>query len=204
MAANTMSGFDGDDTMIGGFGGDILEGGLGDDTLRGQRGADTLQGGGETDILIGESKNDVFDFNSASHSTQGARHSYGLATGRSRSSTPAPSRATASTSVTSMRIPALGATNVHLHLRGQWRRPFCRVVDDGLTIVRGNTTAGGGFDSRWRSRMASPSLPGITCCRTSFELLRSMASTSTRPIRPAFDAVGRHPRQSTVWRQRCR
>ena len=142
---NTLSGLQGDDTLIGGFSNDTLLGGLGDDTLRGERGADTLQGGAETDILIGGLNNDVFDFNTAGHSTRVARTPSGPATARTRSRTPAPPRAIASTSAASTRTPAPGATMCSSSAESA--SVICRSIEvGGITIVRGNTTAGGGFE----------------------------------------------------------
>lgn len=143
--ANTLSGLDGDDTLIGGFGGDILEGGLGDDILRGQRGADTLQGGGETDILIGGQEDDVFDFNAASHSDGVGRdvirggdgaeafEDVGIS-GGDRIDV---SGIDADTSQNGNQAFIFGGNGVgHLSL----------VNENGITVVRGNTTAGGGFE----------------------------------------------------------
>lgn len=143
--ANTLSGLDGDDTLVGGLGNDILSGGLGDDTLRGQRGADTLQGGGETDILIGGLNNDVFDFNSAGHSTGGARDTirggdgaiafegFGAAPG-DRIDVSGIDADTGSGGNDAFTFGGVGVGHLSL-------------VDAAAgTIVRGNTTAGGGFE----------------------------------------------------------
>ena len=143
--ANTLDGVGGDDTLVGGAGNDILAGGLGDDVLRGQRGADTLQSGAETDILIGGLGNDVFDFNAAAHSTLGARDTIRAGDGAGAFDLPGANLGDridlagidADTGQPGNQAFVFGGTGVgHLSL----------IDSAGLTIVRGNTTAGGGFE----------------------------------------------------------
>jgi Ca2+-binding RTX toxin-like protein len=142
---NTLSGLDGDDTLLGGFGNDTLLGGLGDDTMRGERGADTLQGGAETDILIGGLNNDVFDFNVAGHSTgvgrdtirggDGAAAFEGV--GALQGDRIDVSGIDANTGTAGNDVFIFGGAGVgHLTL----------VDIGGDTVVRGDTTAGGGFE----------------------------------------------------------
>ncbi len=61
------------DILTGGNDGNVLSGQGGSDTLSGLLGNDTLRGGAQADILIGDGGGDVFDFNTTSDSTAGAR-----------------------------------------------------------------------------------------------------------------------------------
>ena len=146
---NTLSGLQGDDTLVGGFGNDTLLGGLGDDTLRGERGADTLQGGAETDILIGGLNNDVFDFNTAGHSTGLARDIIRAGDG-----------ADAFENVGGAQGDRIDVSGIDADTGSGGNDVFTfsgfggptgvgtlsLVNVNGITIVRGNTTAGGGFE----------------------------------------------------------
>ena len=145
---NTLSGLQGDDTLVGGFGNDTLLGGLGDDTLRGERGADTLQGGGETDILIGGLNNDVFDFNTAGHSTQGSRDTIRAGDGADAFED---AGAAQGDRIDVSGIDAdtgSGGNDVFTFggFGGLGVGTLSLIEDGGITIVRGNTTAGGGFE----------------------------------------------------------
>ena len=143
--ANTLDGLQGDDTLIGGEGNDVLIGGLGDDVLRGQRGADTLQAGAETDILIGGLNNDVFDFNAASHSTQGSRDTIRAGDGTIAFE--------AVGGLPGDRID-LGGMDADAGQPGNQSFTFggagvghLTLIDSaGMTIVRGDTAAGGGVE----------------------------------------------------------
>ena len=146
---NTLSGLEGDDTLVGGFGNDTLLGGLGDDTLRGERGADTLQGGAETDILIGGLNNDVFDFNTAGHST-----------GVGRDVIRAGDGADAFENAGAVQGDRIDVSGIDADTGSGGNDVFSfsgfggptgvgtlsLVNVNGITIVRGNTTAGGGFE----------------------------------------------------------
>ena len=146
---NTLSGLDGDDTLVGGFGNDTLLGGLGDDTLRGERGADTLQGGAETDILIGGLNNDVFDFNTAGHSTGLARDIIRAGDG-----------ADAFENVGGAQGDRIDVSGIDADTGSGGNDVFSfsgfggptgvgtlsLVNVNAITIVRGNTTAGNGFE----------------------------------------------------------
>lgn len=144
-AANTLDGVQGDDTLLGGDGNDILFGALGDDVLRGQGGADTLQAGAETDILIGGTGNDVFDVNAAAHSTRGSRDTIRAGDG----------------AIAFEGAGVAGGDRIDLRgidadsgqpgdqdfvFGGNGVGHLSLVDSNGITIVRGNTAAGGGFE----------------------------------------------------------
>ena len=143
--ANTLDGLQGDDTLIGGGGNDVLLGGTGDDLIRGQGGADTLQSGAETDILIGGLNNDVFDFNVAAHSVQGSRDTIRAGDG---------AVAFQGAGAAIGDIIDLGDIDADAGQAGNQAFIFggtavghLSLIDSaGITIVRGNTAAGGGFE----------------------------------------------------------
>lgn len=143
--ANGMNGAQGDDTLIGGGGNDVLSGGTGDDMLRGQAGVDTLNAGAETDILVGGSGNDVFDFDFAAHSSPGTRDTIRAGDGatafQGAGAIPGDvvdlSGIDADTTQAGDQDFIFGGAGVgHLSL----------VESGGITLVRGNTAAGGGFE----------------------------------------------------------
>jgi Ca2+-binding RTX toxin-like protein len=70
---DTMRGGSGNDSANGGSGNDWLFGDSGNDVLNGGSGNDTISGGSGQDVLTGIGGNDVFDFNTVSDSTPGAR-----------------------------------------------------------------------------------------------------------------------------------
>lgn len=137
--ANTLGGGQGDDVLVGNDGNDILLGGLGDDTLRGRNGADTLQGGAETDILIGGFGSDVFDFNAASHSTGTARDTIRAGDG-------AAAFLGDRIDVSGMDADETQPGNQDFVFGGNGVGHLSLVDSGGITIVRGNTDNGGGFE----------------------------------------------------------
>ena len=144
--ANTLDGLRGDDTLIGGGGNDVLLGGLGDDVLRGQGGADTLQSGAETDILIGGLGNDVFDFNAASHSTRGARDTIRTGDGDPFAFDLPGANVGDLIDVSGMDADEVRPGNQAFVFGGNGVGHLALIDSAGLTIVRGNTAAGGGFE----------------------------------------------------------
>lgn len=144
--ANTLDGLQGDDMLFGGDGNDILVGGLGDDVLRGQGGADTLQSGAETDILIGGLGNDVFDFNAASHSTRGARDTIRAGDGNAFAFDLPGANLGDRIDLAGIDADAGQAGNQSFVFGGRGVGHLSLIDSAGLTIVRGNTAAGGGFE----------------------------------------------------------
>lgn len=143
--ANTMDGVQGDDTILGGEGNDILTGGLGDDLLRGQRGADTLQAGAETDVLIGGIGNDVFDFNVASHSTTGTRDTIRAGDGAGAFDLPGANLGDR-IDLAGIDANAGQGGNQSFVFGGAGVGHLSLVDSAGITLVRGDTAAGGGFE----------------------------------------------------------
>lgn len=146
--ANTLSGVAGDDRLLGGVGNDILLGGLDDDTLRGQNGMDTLQGGSGTDILIGGGADDVFDFNSAGHSTPGARDTIRAGDGAIAFEGIGGAAGAGGDRIDLRGIDADAGFggNDAFAFGGTGVGELSLINVAGITIVRGNTAAGGGFE----------------------------------------------------------